>query len=125
MITDVRKLLDRVAVRAGFLTPLIDPKTGRQRRTDSGRPVWEGTPIRTRVFRHTYCSARLQTLDHGEPVSTYTVRCEAGHGSDDMLNKVYAHLGDIRHRSEVVEYRVSQHAEALGDRPKELGLALP
>jgi integrase len=125
MITDVRKLLDRVAARAGFLTPLIDPKTGGQRRKGSGERMWAGTPIRTRVFRHTYCSARLQTLDRGEPVSTYTVRCELGHGSDDMVNKVYSHLGEVRHRSEVVEYRVSQHLEALGDRVKGLGLALP
>jgi hypothetical protein len=36
MVTDVRKLLDRVAVRAGFLTPVIDPKTGKQSRKRSG-----------------------------------------------------------------------------------------
>jgi integrase len=125
MVTDVRKLLDRVAVRAGFLTPVIDPKTGRQQRKTSGEPVWEGRVIRTRIFRHTYCSARLQTLDQGEPVSTYTVRCELGHGSDDMVNKVYSHLGDARHRSQVVEYQVSQHAELLGERLKRVGLALP
>jgi integrase len=125
MITDVRKLLDRIAVRAGFLTPLLDPKTGRQRRKPSGEPMWEGTPIRTRIFRHTYCSARLQTLDRGEPVAKYTVRRELGHGSDDMIDKVYSHLGDVRHRSEVVEYDVSQHQEALGERLKGLGLALP
>ena len=125
MITDVRKLLDRVAVRAGFLTPMIDPKTDKQRRKSSGEPMWEGRFIRTRIFRHTYCSVRLQTLDRGEPVSVYTVRCELGHGSDDMVNKVYSHLGDVRHRSEVVEYQVSQHAEVLGDRLKTVGLALP
>jgi integrase len=87
--------------------------------------MWEGTPIRTRIFRHTYCSARLQTLDRGEPVSTYTVRCELGHGSDDMVNKVYSHLGDVRHRSDAVEYHVSQHLEALGYRLNGLVLALP
>jgi integrase len=117
--------LDRVAVRAGFLTPLIDPSTARQRRKPSGELMWEGTPIRTKIFRHTYCSARLQTLDGGEPVSTYTVRCEMGHGSEDMVNKVYGHLGDVRHRSGVVEYQVNQHLEALGDRLEGLGLALP
>jgi integrase len=125
MITDVRKLLDRVAVRSGFLRPMIDPKTEKQRRKPSGEPMWEGVPIRTRIFRHTYCSARLQTLDRGEPVSAFTVRCELGHGSDDMVNKVYSHLGDVRHRSEVVEYRVSQHQEALADRLKLLDLTLP
>lgn len=91
---------------AGFLTPKIDPTTGRQCRKPSAEPMWEGRPIRTRIF------------------STYTVRCELGHGSDDMVNKVYSHLGDVRHRSEVVEYHVSQHLEALGDRLKGLGLAL-
>ena len=32
------------------------------------------------------------------------------------MNRVYGHLGDVRHRSEVLEYRVEQHEEALGDR---------
>jgi hypothetical protein len=32
------------------------------------------------------------------------------------VEKVYGHLGTIRHRSEVVEYRVAQHEQALGDR---------
>lgn len=107
------------------MTASLDPKTGRQRRKRSGEPMWQGTSIRTRIFRHTYCAARLQTLDRGEPVSTYTVRCELGHGSNDMVNKVYSHLGDVRHRSVIVEYHVSQHLDALGDRLKELGLALP
>jgi hypothetical protein len=97
---------------------------GRQRRRQSGEPMWRGTPVRTRIFRHTYCSARLQTLDRGHPVNTFTVRCELGHGSDDMVNKVHSHLGDVRHRSDVVEYRVSQHLEALAERLKSLDLAL-
>jgi integrase len=116
----VRKLLDRVAVRAGFLTPRIDPVTGHQQRKPSGEPLWEGRSIRTRILRHTYCSARLQALDRGEPVSTYTVRCKLGHGSDAMVNKVYSHLGDVRHRSETVEYHVSQHLNVLGERLKAL-----
>jgi hypothetical protein len=33
-----------------------------------------------------------------------------------MVQRVYAHLGTIRHRAEVVEYRVEQHTEALGER---------
>ncbi len=33
-----------------------------------------------------------------------------------MIRSVYGHLGTIRHRSEVVEYRVEQHGVALGDR---------
>ena len=46
-------------------------------------------------------------------MSAYTVRCGLGHGSDDMVNKVYSHLGDVRHRSEVVEYQVSQYRKFL------------
>jgi hypothetical protein len=39
-----------------------------------------------------------------------------------MVRPVYAQLGDIRHRSEVVDYRVEQHFERLGDRLQRLGL---
>ena len=59
MLTDVRKPLDRLAERAG----------------------WARGEIRTRLFRHTYCAARLQTLDAGAPVSIYTVARELGHQS--------------------------------------------
>ena len=81
--------------------------------------------LRTKAFRHTYCAARLQTLDQGAPVSTYTVARELGHESEAMVRRVYAHLGEIRHRSEVVEYRVEQHLERLGDRLQRLGLVRP
>jgi hypothetical protein len=100
MLTDVRKLLDRLAARAG----------------------WRPGEIRTRLFRHTYCAARLQTLDAGAPVSIYIVARELGHQSDEMLRRVYAHLGSTRHRSDVVEYRVAQHLQKLGDRLRRLGL---
>ena len=73
------------------------------------------------VYRHTYCSARLQTLDHGAPVSIYTLSREMGHGSDEMVRRIYGHVGVARHRSEVVEYRVEQHAEALKDRLGAMG----
>jgi hypothetical protein len=56
----------------------------------------------------TYRAARLQTLDQGAPVSTFTVK-ELGHGGDALVKRVYGHLGETRHRSEVVEYRVKQH----------------
>jgi integrase len=94
MITDFRKSLDAVAARCG----------------------WEKGEIRSKMCRHTYCSARLQTLDGGAPVSEFTVGKELGHGGPSMVRKVYAHLGQVRHRSEVVEYRLEHHREALGDR---------
>jgi len=98
-LTDMRKLLDRLAERAG----------------------WVRGEIRTRLFRHTYCAARLQTLDAGAPVSIYTVARELGHQSDEMVRRVYAHLGSTRHRSDVVEYRVAQHLDKLADRLRKLG----
>lgn len=98
MITDWRKSLDRIAARAG----------------------WNSGEIRSKMFRHTYCATRLQTIDQGAPVSVYTVSQEMGHGGEQMVRRVYAHLGQRRHRSEVVEYRIEQHSDALGDRLRNL-----
>jgi hypothetical protein len=39
----------------------------------------------------------------------------------DMVKRIYAHLGDVRHRAEVVEYRVEQHLDRLGDRLQRSG----
>jgi len=68
------------------------------------------------MFRHTYCAALLQTLDQGAPVSVYTVAREMGHGGESMVRRVYGHLGQVRDRADVVEYRVEQFAAKLGDR---------
>lgn len=67
------------------------------------------------MFRHTYGAARLQTLDRDAPVSEYTVAREMGHGGTQLVRRVYGHLGLVRHRSEVVEYRVDQHEDVLGE----------
>jgi len=93
-ITDVRKALDQIAGSAG----------------------WKPGEIRSKMFRHTYCAARLQTLDQGAPISPFTVAKELGHGGDSLVKRIYGHLGTVRHRSEVVEYRVEQHREVLGER---------
>ena len=100
MVSDIRKTLDAIAVRAG----------------------WKPGEIRTKLFRKTYCAARLQTLDNGAPVSEFTVTREMGHSSPAMVRAIYGQLGTIRHRSEVVEYRVSQHMHVDGykDRVKVL-----
>ena len=92
-LRETRRLLDRIAQRIG----------------------WKRGEIRHRIFRHTYCAARLQTLDRGAPVSLYTVSRELGHGSEDLVRRVYSHLGTVRHRSEAVEFQVEQHFERLGD----------
>ena len=95
MLDNIRKILDSVAVSAGFAKGEI-------------------TSIQ---FRHTYATARLQTLDRGKPVPVWTVSCELGHGSTDRVEKTYGHPGGNKpHRSEVVEYRVEQHADALRER---------
>ncbi|CAN5888521.1 MAG: tyrosine-type recombinase/integrase [Gemmatimonadetes bacterium] len=91
MISDSRKALDTLATRAG----------------------WKAGEIRTKVFRHSYCATRLQTLDRGAPVSPWTVAREMGHGGRDLVDRVYGHLGEIRHRAEVVEYRIDQHAAEI------------
>lgn len=109
MLGDIQKTLDRVAIQAGFREPVMTPEGTEQRRDAKGRPMWRGT-IRSKMFRHTYCAARLQTTDGGAPVSIYTVAQELGHGSETMIKRVYGHLGQVRHRAEVVEYRVEQHA---------------
>jgi hypothetical protein len=40
------------------------------------------------LTHQTYCAAWLQTLDHGRPVSLYTVAQELGHESEEMVRPV-------------------------------------
>ena len=103
-----------MAIAAGFWEHVLD-SDGQQVKDAQGEPVKRGT-VRSKMFRHTYCSARLQTLDQGAPVSIYTVGRELGHGGDSLVKRVYGHLGQVRHRSEVVEYRVEQHRAKLESR---------
>lgn len=81
-IRDIRGMVDRVARRAGLPEGMY----------------------RSRAFRITYATARLQTTDRGMPVAQKTVEVELGHSSGAMLQRVYGRLGTVRHRSEVVEY---------------------
>jgi integrase len=76
--------------------------------------------VRSKAFGHTYCATRLQTTDEGRPVAVYTVSRELGHSSTDMVEGVYSHLGDVRHRADVVEYRVEPFADILGERLRAL-----
>jgi integrase len=101
MVTDFRKALDAVAERAG----------------------WKAGEVRSKAFRHTYCAARLQSLDRGAPVSVYTVGKELGHGGDALVKRVYGHLGSVRHRAEIVEYRVEQHEIQLTEGMRRLRIA--
>jgi integrase len=110
MLTDIRKLLNGVSCRAGFAQPILDERGRPVKR--GGWPTFSGRVVRTKMFRHTYCAARLQTTQHGAPVSVFTVSKELGHTSLDMVTRVYGHLGDIQHRGEVVEYRLDPAAPA-------------
>lgn len=110
MVRDLRKSLDAMGSMCGF---------------DEGE-------VRTRGFRHTYCSARLQTVQRivkpgrdpaTDPnpyefveVSRFTVQKEMGHGGAQLVDRIYGHMSRDPHRSEVVEYRVEKHREKLGER---------
>ena len=96
MITDLRKQLDGIAESVG----------------------WGAGDIRTTIFRHTYCAARLQTLDEGHPIAIYTVARELGHGGDSLVKRVYGHLGRVGHRAQHVEFRIEQaRGSRRGPRP--------
>ncbi len=85
------------------------------------RAGWKAGEVRSKQFRHTYATARLQTTDRGAPVAAWTVAKELGHTGTAMIEKTYGHLGEVRHRSDAVEYRVEQHAAKLGDRLSRMG----
>ena len=101
MITDVRKALDHIGERAGF------PKGH----------------VRLHMLRHTYTAARIQTCDRGLPVALYTSARELGHKSTDMLEDRYAHLHERTKEggTEVVEFRVENHAKELVERLAAIG----
>jgi len=114
MITNFDKALDQLAIRAGFWEYVLDAE-GKPVKGKAGQPRKSGT-ITSKQFRHSYCAARLQTLDQGAPVSIYTVGRELGHGGETLVKRVYGHLGQVRHRSEVVEYRVEHFTRELEER---------
>jgi hypothetical protein len=98
-LRETRRLLDRVATRVG----------------------WKAGEIWHRLFRHTYCAARLQTLDHGAPVSPLQGESRAwsrfgGDGSAGLLA-----LGHRAAPVRVVELLAEQTFERLGDQIVRLG----
>ena len=113
MVRDIRKSLDAMAKLSGM----------------------EAGEIRTRRFRHTYCSTRLQTVQRilkpsREPddpdgweyveVARFQVQKEMGHGGGQLVDRIYGHAQGNPQRSDVVEYRVEKHREVLGDRCRSL-----
>lgn len=94
--------------------------------------------VRTRRFRHTYCSARLQTVQRilrpgRQPtdddaweyveVSKFQVQKEMGHGGAQLVDRIYGHAHRNPYRSEVVEYRIDKHRDELGERLRALEAA--
>jgi len=102
MVRDLRKSLDAIGALCGM----------------------EPGALRTRSFRHTYCSARLQTVQRivrpgcdpaqdPDPyewveVSRFQVQKEMGHGGAQLVDRIYGHAHRAPYRSEVVEYRVER-----------------
>jgi len=91
----------------------------------------EAGEVRTRRFRHTYCSARLQTVERilrpgrdarDEDSWDYVevprdrVAREMGHGGTELVARIYGHAPRLPYRADVVEYRVEKHAKELGGR---------
>ncbi len=129
-ITDLRRILDKAPMPARFRRPRTaaelkqeaarrEKKIGRltgktrtgprpQETLEELRAPIDPTivpPLRTRMLRHTWCAARLQTTDGGKSVADYTVMSEMGHRDLEMIKKVYGHLGTFRHRGEEVSYQ--------------------
>ena len=94
-------------------SPGSKPATNKMLDRLGGRVGFQPGEVRWNKLRHGYATARLQTLDHGAPVSTFTVARELGHTSVQLVERMYGHLGDVRHRSEVVEFRVEHHPDRL------------
>ena len=109
MLCDTRKTWESVARLA-------------MRHTDDAtlRAALAPKTVRTKVFRHTFCAMRLQTLDNGQPVSLYTVQREMGHGSDKLVKEVYGHLGQVRVRLAFVEYPTRLLSRGDGPEPPQV-----
>lgn len=82
MLTSIDKSLDAIGARVG----------------------WEPKDIRCHGFRHTYAAFRLQTLDHGAPISPWTVANELGHRRVSLIEERYGHVG-ARKRLPEPDYR--------------------
>lgn len=65
-----------------------------------------------KVFRHTYCAARLQTTDGGVPIAKIKVARELGHRKSDITEGVYAHVDPgmtLMRRRERVEFTLADY----------------
>ena len=62
--------------------------------------------------RHSYTSVRLQTPEHGAPVSIWQVASELGHQSTAMIEKRYGQLASVTERKAVVEFLPARNVDA-------------
>jgi len=53
-------------------------------------------------------------------VSRFQVQKEMGHGGGQLVDRIYGHAQRTPYRSDVVEYRVENHTEELGERFRSL-----
>jgi hypothetical protein len=53
-------------------------------------------------------------------VSRLQVQKEMGHGGGQLVDRIYGHAQRTPYRSDVVEYRVENHTEELGERFRSL-----
>ena len=77
--------------------------------------------LRTKMLRHTYCATRLQSWERGfDPVTgeevevavtVERVAMEMGHGSLEMVIKIYHHVQEHPQRYPMVEYRSTVPSE--------------
>jgi len=88
MLTDFRQLLRKVA-------KLADPPIQTRR----------GGKLTPKIFRHTYCTTRCQTVEHGVLIDRAKVAKELGHAGTAMVRRVYDHLGTFK-PLRVMEYRL-------------------
>lgn len=139
----LREILQRHVFERGNVSGLLFAGAGGERIGDLRKSLdamgtlcdMDVGEVRTRAFRHTYCSARLQTVerilrpgrdqtdDDGwdfVEVSRFQVQKEMGHGGAQLVDRIYGHAARLPYRSDVVEYRVTQHRDTLGDRLRAL-----
>ena len=109
-LQNLRRVLDRMPLPVRFGPGPPGPD-------DPPRP-----PVRLRLgmLRHSYCAARLQTLDWGAPIAPFTVARELGHTDLRMVLRIYGHLGRIRPRSAEVSFLggTGPAGEGTGEPPR-------
>jgi integrase len=80
--------------------------------TELAERIGTETALTPKVFRHTYCAARLQTTDGGVPIAKIKVARELGHRKSDITEGVYAHVDPgktLMPRREYVEFSLADY----------------